>query len=301
MCLDGIVATFISLLIFRQRIQALTWIACACLFLGSLCLWIVSSFHWQADLLAATGGSLFTVCAFLIERWGIASDEEHPNQIWPVLGVQFLVMACVTFGLALCFGRWSSVQTFTRIDVAVLVYTSIGTVLLPVVLTIWMQRYVTALSIAFLAILEPLLSVTFAYFLMHEHLPAVAYLGMAIMLIGVLLQAASNASPQSGQPAIQEITSETAPETDFLPAAQQLLSWDEIRGRRLRTVLAYVAADPQGIHIGDLQIATGWSEAQVKLALAELQDQKCVVAEANTQCYTLAPDCRVSGAMLWYA
>lgn len=301
MCLDGIVATVISRIIFRQPIAPLTWIACICLLLGSFGLWLVATFHWQADVLAAIGGSFFTICAFCIEHWEIAQHEGDADLLWPVLGVQFLAMAGLTSGLAFCFGQWPSIQTFTRADIAVLIYTSLGTVLLPVILTFFMQRYVSALSIAFLALLEPLMSVGLAFFLMGERLPTIAYLGMAVMLIGIVLQATSNAfsSPHSS------ISPDQAPhssdeESELFPVSQHLLSWNEIRNRRLRTVLAYVAIASEGMNVNDLQVATGWSETQVRLVLSVLHTQKYVIPE-DEQHYTLAPHCHVSGAMLWYA
>lgn len=301
MCLDGIVATVMSRIIFRQRIAPLTWIACMCLLLGSFCLWLVATLHWQADVLAAIGGSLFTICAFCIERWEIAKQEGHANLLWPVLGVQFLAMAGITTGLAFCFGQWPSVLAFTRADVAVLVYTSLGTVLLPVTLTLFMQRYVSALSIAFLALLEPLTSVGLAFFLMGERLPTLAYLGMIIMFIGIVLQATSNALPSLNPPTSHHQAPQNSDEaSELFPASQHLLSWNEIRGRRLRTVLAYVAIAPEGIKVNDLQVATGWSETQVRLILSVLHTQKYVVLEGHGQHYTLAPHCHVSGAMLWY-
>ncbi|MGH2510954.1 MAG: DMT family transporter, partial [Ktedonobacteraceae bacterium] len=301
MCLDGIVATVISKIIFRQQITQLTWIACICLLLGSFCLGLVSAFHWQADLLAAIGGSLFTICAFCVERWEIAKYKEHSNLLWPMLGVQFLTMAGITSGLALCFGQWSSVQNFTSTDLAALVYTSIGTILLPVISTLFMQRYVSALAIAFLAVLEPLISVGFAFFLMDERLSALAYLGMVVMFIGIMLQAANSALPSTHQLTLSlQAPPLSNEESELFPADQHLLSWNEIRDKRLRIVLAYTAAAPEGIKVNDLQLATGWSETQVRLTLSTLHMQKYVVPKEEGQSYALAPSCCISGAMLWY-
>jgi drug/metabolite transporter (DMT)-like permease len=192
-CLNGVMATLIAVFVLRQRVVPASWGACLCALIGALILWRVTAQDWQGNITAFVGGSFATVYAFLVESLLHGQQRERTLPIWPVFGVQFLTMATLTVLTALCFGNWQSLRVMVPSDLVILVYTSVGTILVPVLLENIMQRYVSAMTVSYLAVLEPLVSATFAFFIAGERLAPLAYTGAGMILIGVILQATANA------------------------------------------------------------------------------------------------------------
>jgi len=192
-CLNGCIATLIAVFVLRQRVSRVGWLACLCFLIGAMLVWKNAATDWQSDLTAFVGGSLVTVYLFLVEHLLVGGQRRHLELVWPVLGVQFLAMAAVATLAALCFGYWQSLHALVPTDLAVFAYAGIGTILIPVVLETLMQRYVSAITVAYLAVLEPLLSLAFAFFMAGERLAQLSYVGVGIIVIGLVLQAAANA------------------------------------------------------------------------------------------------------------
>lgn len=192
-CLNGVMATLIAVCVLRQRVVPASWGACLCALIGALILWRVTAQDWQGNITAFVGGSFAMVYAFLVEYLLYSQQRERAQQVWPVFGVQLLTMAALTVLTALCFGNWQSLRVMVPSDLVILVYTSVGTILVPVLLETIMQRYVSAMTVSYLAVLEPLVSATFAFFIAGERLAPLAYIGAGMILIGVILQATANA------------------------------------------------------------------------------------------------------------
>ncbi|GHO48342.1 EamA family transporter [Ktedonospora formicarum] len=193
-CLNGIMATLIAVCVLRQPQSRFTWGACSLALLGALFVWQAHPQHWRANITALSGGSGLTIFAFLVERWLITGqDEEHSLSLWPQLGVLLLTLAGTSLLVALCFGNWSSLRAWHQSDATILAYTSLGTVLLPLLLTIKAQRFLNVVTVSFLAILEPIISALYAYFGGGERLTSLAYVGGAIILVSVVLQTLQSA------------------------------------------------------------------------------------------------------------
>jgi drug/metabolite transporter, DME family len=189
--LDGIVASLTAWLAFRQRLSVYTCLAAVCAGGGACLLWWIEPSRWQADVVALACGVMFTVYAFHVEHHAVVRQK-----ILPFLGGLFASMAAIALVLALCFGHWETLQTMTDADRGILLYSSLVTVLIPLVISTVLLRYVSAITLAFLAVLEPLISVGFAYTLGSISLGIVGWCGVGLILLSMLLQA--NASrPQS--------------------------------------------------------------------------------------------------------
>jgi drug/metabolite transporter (DMT)-like permease len=198
--LDGVVASLLSWLLFRQRQPLSTCLAAGCAGCGAFLLWWVAPGFWQTDVLALFCGLLFTAYAFHIERSAVTGA--HPKDLWAFFGGVFLSMALVTLALALCFGSWSSVSRFSLADLETLFYTSFAAVLIPVVISTMLLRALSAVTLAFCAILEPVISIAFAYTLGLLSLPPLGWLGLGSILLSVIVQAgaaAANRAPAASE------------------------------------------------------------------------------------------------------
>ncbi len=161
-CVNGVIATFLAWRVFGQRISALTWGACLFALAGACLVWYASPAKWQGNFTAFVGGVLLTGYGFQIERL-LVETKKRRQMIQPVLGVQLLTMALTTLVIALCFGQWQTVHLLIASDVVTLVYLSLATILLPCVILLVAQQYVSAVTAAFLNVIEPLAGACFAF------------------------------------------------------------------------------------------------------------------------------------------
>ena len=192
--LDGVVASLLSWLVFHQRLSVWTCLAVACAAGGACLLWWLAPQHWQTDLVALTCGVLFTSYAFHVERSAIVQGTLAQHML-PFLGGLFVSMTAVALTLALCFGTWSTLHTLTAPDLGVLLYCGLGTVVVPVVLSTILLRFLSAVTLAFLALLEPLASLGFASVWGSLSLSLVGWLGVGAILLSLLLQVRAASSP----------------------------------------------------------------------------------------------------------
>jgi len=283
-CVDGLVATLLAWRVFHQRIAAFTIVACAFSALGSLFVWLATPAMWQADCTALLGGTLFTIFAFLVERLLLSpTDRRLLVPFRPVLGVQLLTMAGVAGVFALCCGNWQSLRTGTWTDVGTLCYTSIATVLVPVVAAPLLQRYVSAVTVAFLAVLEPL-TCTAVAFGFGERLPWPTYVGTGIVLVGVVLQAAVSAVASGAGQMPPGVVAAAHRQAAGLSPLIRL-------GPHSFMLLSYLAQMPDG-GTRELAHSTGLSYTQVSHLLRALHRNGFVNhLRSPRHRYTLSPGC----------
>ncbi len=194
---NGVIATLVGWKVFGQRISPLTrW---ACLFaLGGACLvWSTSPANWQGDFTALVGGMSLTGYAFQVERL-LAEARQRKRTIQSVMGVQFLTAAFVTLVIALCFGQWRTLHLLIPSDLVVLIYVSFVTTLLPCFLILLVQRSLSAITVAFFSVIEPLVGASFAFF-SGERFPTLAYIGGGIVIVGILLQVGGGINRQTAE------------------------------------------------------------------------------------------------------
>ncbi len=213
--LDGLMASLISWLVFRQAVSLYTCLAALCASGGALLLWWVAPSRWQTDLVALGTGLLFTVYAFHVERHAIARGSVR-RHLLPFLGGLLCSMSLTALLLACCFGRWESVQTITSTDLVVLVYCGFATVLIPQVLLTILLRHVSAVTMAFCAALEPLLSLGFASWWGTVSLDSWGWCGVSLILLSLLFQGVASRPPREPRPALTQELAEarSAPAED---------------------------------------------------------------------------------------
>jgi drug/metabolite transporter (DMT)-like permease len=109
------------------------------------------------------------------------------------MGIQFLMMAVTTLVVALCFGQWQTLHFLVPSDLVTLVYLSLATILLPCCILLITQRSISAITVAFFSVVEPLTGVSFAFFSAGERLPLLASIGGGIVIVGIVLQVMAGA------------------------------------------------------------------------------------------------------------
>jgi lactate permease len=186
-CINGVIATVIAWRVFGERISLLTWGACLLALVGAALVWSTSPEKWQGNFSAFVGGILLTGYTFQVERLLIEVQKDR-WMIQPVLGVQFLTTALTTLVIALCFGQWQTVYHLVPSDLAALLYLSLATILVPNLIMLAAQRYLSAVTVAFFNIIEPLAGVGCAFVFAGERLPILAYIGGGIVLASIVLQ-----------------------------------------------------------------------------------------------------------------
>jgi drug/metabolite transporter (DMT)-like permease len=202
--LDGIVASLISWLVFRQRLSVYTCLAAICAGGGAVLLWWIAPSHWQIDLVALSCGILFTLYAFHVERNAVAQGSLR-QQILPFLGGAGCSMAATSLVLALCFGRWESLQTMTTADGVTLLYCGLATVLIPQVIVTILLRSISAVTLAFLAVLEPLMSIGFASLWGKMSLNLPGWCGVSLILLSLFFQAQASRPSMRQQQAVPDL------------------------------------------------------------------------------------------------
>lgn len=186
--LDGVVASGIARLVFGQRLAVSTGLAMACAVAGAFFLWWVAPSAWQPDLVALACGLLYTAYTFQVQRTASA-QEAIRTHLLPFLGGAFVSMALVALALALCFGRWETLGSLTTGDLGIMLYCGLAAVLIPLVISTVLLRTLSAVTLAFLSILEPLISLGVTLASGSLSLPLVGWCGVSLVGVSVLLQA----------------------------------------------------------------------------------------------------------------
>ncbi|MGH2510907.1 MAG: hypothetical protein ACRDHZ_26380, partial [Ktedonobacteraceae bacterium] len=99
-CLNGVAATFVAWLLFKQRLSVYTWVACLFAVGGTVLLWWASPDAMQGNFAAFIGGSLITAYAFLLERMLSTRTMRQPAATRAILGASLVTMAVVATGIA---------------------------------------------------------------------------------------------------------------------------------------------------------------------------------------------------------
>lgn len=208
-CLNGVAATFVAWLLFKQRPSGFTWCACLLAAGGGIFIWCASPGQAQGDFTAFLGGLLFTTYAFFIERMLRQQHVKRPAEVRVVIGVILLTMAALVVVAALAFGEWRGMQTMHVTDMLSIGYVSFAAILLPLCAELFILRHVSAVTMSFFMILEPLASAIFAY-LAGERLPSLAYVGAVFVLIAVVFQALAGARGSSQESVAVSVRSDAA-------------------------------------------------------------------------------------------
>ncbi|GCF06945.1 DMT family transporter [Dictyobacter arantiisoli] len=181
--LNGLLAAIFTWRFLRQPISKATWFAGIVSVSGAILLMVNSSMGGtRGALIAFIGGMLCTFYIFLADH-----EQKDPSVYWPLFGVELLTMAIWANLIALLFGDWTLVHFELPADVGVVLYIGLGTILLPTLFTVLLQKYISPVTVSFISILEPIFGAIVAYLYLHEVLPLDGYLGGLLVVTGVLI------------------------------------------------------------------------------------------------------------------
>jgi len=181
--LNGLLAAIFTWLVLRQKIGTMTWIAGLISVGGAVLLMANASMGGaRGALIAFIGGLFCTFYIFLADR-----EQKDPSAYWPLCGVELLTMALWANLIALLFGDWNVSHFDWPHDSWVMLYIGLGTIFLPTLITVFLQRYISPITVSFISILEPILGALLAYFYLHEVLPLNGYLGGVLVVVGLVI------------------------------------------------------------------------------------------------------------------
>jgi len=181
--LNGFLAAACVGLFLRQSISKVAWLAGVVSVGGALLLILNSPMGGaRGALIAFIGGLFCTLYIFLSER-----EQRDKTAYWPLFGIQLLTMAIWANLLALLFGDWQAVHPSLPRDVWIILYVSLGTICLPVLISVLFQNHIAPITVSFIYILEPVLGAIFSNLYLHEVLPLNGYLGGGLIVMGAVI------------------------------------------------------------------------------------------------------------------
>ena len=186
--LNGFLAALIARLLFRQPMNKATWCAGILSLVGTSLLLMNSEMGGiRGTVIAFLGGLFFTLYVFLSDdkHKELATQEELAP--WPLFGIELLTMALWACLVALLFGDWQAFHPLFPKDALVILYVAGACTLLPTCITVLLQKHISAVSVSFIYILEPVLGAIIANFYLHEVLPLYGYLGGGLVVVGAFL------------------------------------------------------------------------------------------------------------------
>lgn len=181
--LNGFLAAFIAWIFLRQPIAKATWFAGLLSIAGAALLILNAEMGGiRGSLIAFLGGLFFTFYVFL-------SDQEQKEKMppWPLFGIELLTMALWANLVVLLFGDWQAVHPALPKDIWVVLYVAGACTFLPTLIAAVMQKYLSAVTVSFIYILEPVLGAVMASFYLREQLALPAYLGGGLVVVGAII------------------------------------------------------------------------------------------------------------------
>jgi drug/metabolite transporter (DMT)-like permease len=197
--LNGLLAVLFAWLFLRQPITKASWFAGAVSVSGAFLLIFNSSLGGGRGALIAFIGNLFcTAYVFLADR-----EQRDPAAYWPLLGIELLTMALWANLIALLFGDWQVVAPSWPKDGIVVSYIGLGTIFLPILITVLLQKYISPVTVAFISVVEPILGALAAFLYLREVLPLDSYLGGALVVAGSLINTWGAVERPASRPALR--------------------------------------------------------------------------------------------------
>lgn len=183
--LNGFLAALIARFFLRRPTRRATWIAGVLSTAGTtLIIASTAMDDWRGISIAFLGGLFFTFYVFLSEQ---GQEGAHPKTQWPLFGIELLTMAGWASLVVLLFGNWQAVHPVLPRDALALLYVAGACTFLPAMIAVLMQKYISAVTVSFIYILEPILAAVIAAIYLHETLPRLGYLGGALVVAGAVI------------------------------------------------------------------------------------------------------------------
>jgi drug/metabolite transporter (DMT)-like permease len=203
--LNGLLAVLFAWLFLRQPITKTTWFAGIVSVTGAFLLMANADMGGiRGSLIAFIGGLFCTLYIFLADYFLTNCTQKDREASWTLFAIELLTMALWGNLIALLFGDWHMVHFELPKDVFVILYIGLGTVFLPTLITVLLQKYISPITVSFISILEPILGALSAYLYLHEVLPLDGYIGGGLVVTGVLIHTWGSVERPARQPAIKQ-------------------------------------------------------------------------------------------------
>ncbi len=181
--LNGLLAAIFAWAFLRQPIGKGTWFAALVSVTGAIMLMANASMGGlRGALIAFIGGMFCTFYIFLADR-----EQKDEHAYAPFLAIELLTMALWANLITLLFGDWQVTHFALPKDGFVVLYIGLGTIFLPTLITVLLQKYISPVTVSFITILEPLLGAMVAFLYLREVLPLDGYLGGGLVCAGALM------------------------------------------------------------------------------------------------------------------
>jgi drug/metabolite transporter (DMT)-like permease len=185
--INGFVAALIAWLIFRRPVGWTTWCAGLLSVLGaSLLISEVAKGggHLLGDGIGLAAAVLYTVYIFCADE--LSSGDQR--SLLPMFAIEVITMAVLS-GVAMVVSGHAhklSAASFRNVW-PLIIYAGLATTFLPTAISIFFQRYVNPVTVAFLYVLEPVWGALIAHVGLGETLTIGGYLGGALIVSGAVL------------------------------------------------------------------------------------------------------------------
>lgn len=202
--LNGFLAAFAAWIFFQRPITKATWFAGLLSVVGAALLIMNSPMGGaRGAVIAFVGGLLFTGYVFL-------SEHQQPDETnhWPLFAIELLTMAVWANLIVLLFGDWQAVHPAMPKDVWVILYVAGACTFIPTLIAAGMQKYISAVTVSFIYILEPVLGAVMANIYLHETLPLDGYIGGGLIVVGAIIHTWSSTERPARQVAFQQSAKE---------------------------------------------------------------------------------------------
>jgi drug/metabolite transporter (DMT)-like permease len=206
--LNGFLAAFAAWIFLRQPVTKATWFAGLLSVVGTALLIVNSPVGGvRGSLIAFLGGLFFTGYVFLSEH-----EQKDETEHWPLFGIELLTMAVWANLVVLLFGNWQEVHPALPRDVWVILYVAGACTFLPTLITVLMQKHISAVTVSFIYILEPVLGAVVSNIYLHEALPLDGYIGGGLIVLGAIIHTWTNAEHVAAEQATQQPLETEEPE-----------------------------------------------------------------------------------------
>jgi drug/metabolite transporter (DMT)-like permease len=186
--LNGVIAALIAWAVYRSAIDGMTWLAGALAAAGAGLLILTSAAdggHWIGEAIALAAAVVYTGYIFLTDRLTTGEDA----LLWPMFATELVILVLIAVPVALLFGSFGpqDVAGVGKIWPA-LIFAGVMTTFLPTAISLFFQRFVDPVTVAFLYILEPVWGALIAHAFLGERLSMAGMAGGGLILLAALLK-----------------------------------------------------------------------------------------------------------------
>lgn len=181
---NGFIATLIAWLVFRKPVDRSSWLA-GLFSVGGAIILISQTRqdggHWSGEVIALLAAIIYTIYIFCTDE--LTQGDERA--LWPICAIELTTLAILADGVAVLSGKVTATSHQAIVAIwPALIYAGVMTTFLPTAISIFFQRYVNPVSVAFLYILEPIWAALIAHLRLHETLTITGYLGGGLIVLG---------------------------------------------------------------------------------------------------------------------